>query len=327
MSAIKALPSQAPPAVVVPFSSPVADLLDPIPRIIPTGGISLLAGGPNVGKTALLAGILRQLRDGHPVFGHQPNPIPAIGVVAVDRRWATGAGMWFERAGYPDVLRYALLDDKTFDPRSLRRKFERTQRLLEMVDKLKLPPGGLVVPDPIGLFLGGNLNDYDSCGVACLEIRTGLRDRGLTMWATAHSAKLKADKHERYLRVQDQLLGSTAIAGFADTQMYLASPEEISQPYYAFLWHPHGAPPETFKLERDEQGLFVPYRGTDQGNCTRVLAYLPDDGSELAGAAWYERAAEIPISLATFKRVVEVLQERGRVRRTRRGVYCRVLEP
>lgn len=299
--------------------------LDPIPTILPYGGISLLAGGPNVGKTALLATLLRNLRDGRPVFGHQPSPLPGLGIIAVDRSWARGAGVWFERVGFGDITHYAMVDDRAFDPRGLRRKFERTLRLMEMIDTLQLPPGSLVIVDPIGLFLGGNLLDYDSCAVACLELRAMIRDRCLTLLATAHSAKLKADRDQRYLRLQDQLLGSTAIAGFSDTQLYLASPEEIGKPFYALLWHPHAAPPETFKLERDEQGLFVPYSGADEGNCTRVLQLFPDNGDEVSLASLRELAEAIPLSRASLFRVLETLVERERIVKVRHGVYRRVV--
>jgi AAA domain len=314
------------PVCQTPAELLAAELLatDPLPNIIPAGGISLLAGGPNVGKTALLATMLRHLRDGQPIFGHQPNPVSAIGMISADRGWVKGAGVWFRRAGFADILRYSMVDDRTFDPRSLRRKFERTARLMEMADTLKLPPKGLLCVDPIGLFLGGNLNDYDSCAVACHEIRAMLRDRDLTIWATAHSAKLKADKKDRYLRLQDQILGSTAIFGFSDTQMYLASPEEIQKPHYAFLWAPHSAPPETFALERDEQGLFVPYSGADQGNCTRVLALFPADEVEVSTRVLQELAEVIPLSRATLFRVLETLLDRGRIEKVRHGSYRRL---
>ena len=151
-----------------------------------------------------------------------------------------------------------------------------------------------------------------------------LRDRGLTMVATAHSAKLKADRKERYLRLQDQILGSTALFGFTDTQMYLASPEELQQPYYAFVWAPHASKPETFQLGRDEQGLFVPYEPQDEGNCTRVLELFPASCEEpITLAALTVLAADIPLSLATLKRVLEVLIERQRIARVKRGIYVR----
>jgi hypothetical protein len=298
---------------------------DPIPRIIPAYGISLLAGAPNVGKTALLATLARNFRDNKPIFGHQPCQLPAIGVINADRSWARGTGEWFNRVGFSEVRYYSMVDDLRFDPRSLRRKFERTQRLLEFVDKLKLPPDSLLLVDPISLFLGGNLIDYDSCAVACHEMRQMLHDRRLTMIATAHSAKLKADKHARYLRMQDQILGSTAIFGFSDTQMYLASPEETGEAYYTFLWHSHLAPPEAFRLGRDEQGLFVRYATVDEGNCGRVLALFPPPPAEVSFVELKQLALAIPLSSATLKRVLEVLVDRRRIERVRRGVYRQLL--
>jgi hypothetical protein len=297
---------------------------DPIPRIIPAYGISLLAGAPNVGKTALLAGMARSFRDGRLIFGHQPTPLPAIGVINADRSWARGTGEWFKRVGFADVRHYSMADDKLFDPRSLRRKFERTTRLAEFVAGLQLPPESLLLVDPVSLFLGGNLLDYDSCAVACHEIRQMLNTHLLHMIATAHSGKLKADKKDRYVRLQDQILGSTAIFGFSDTQMYLAAPEETGKSYYTFVWHSHMAPPEFFFLERDEQGLFVPYAGADQGNCTRVLALFPDDGTEITVGSLRELAEAIPLSRTTLFRVLETLVERERITKVKHGLYKRV---
>lgn len=312
---------------VVPLQHPETRRLipDPLRDIIPACGISLLAGAPNVGKTALLASLACHFRDQRPVFGHAPAAVAAIGVINADRGWERGAGVWFARAGFPDVRYYSMIDDPSFDPRSLRKKFDRTERFKEFVDRLALPKGSLLIADPISLFLGGNLLDYDTCAVACLEIRKALQLRSLTLIAAAHSSKLKADRKERYVRLQDQILGSTALFGFTDTQMVLAAPEETGKPYYTFVWHSHLVKPEFFYLERDEQGLFVPYSGADEGNCTRVLALLPDDGSEVAFAILQELAAAIPLSRRTLVRVLEVLVERERIEKVRHGVYKRKL--
>src|SRR6188508_3150130 len=90
---------------------------DPLPGILPQGGISLLAGAPNVGKTALIAGILRNFRDQRPIYGKQPAPVAAIGYVNADRSWARGSGVWFERVGYPEIPQYTMSDDATFNPK------------------------------------------------------------------------------------------------------------------------------------------------------------------------------------------------------------------
>jgi hypothetical protein len=302
-----------------------ADILIPdvIPYLLPGGGISILAGAPNIGKTAFLSTLVRDLRDHRLIFGHQPRPLPGIGVINTDRGWAKGAGLWFTRAGYGDVPHYSLSDDRNLSVKRLRRKLERTDMLFGFIDGLHLPPESLIYVDPISLFLGGNLLDYDSCAVACHEIRAYLRERRYTMLAAAHSAKLKADKRERYMRMQDQVLGSTAITGFTDSSLYLASPQETGKSYYTLVWHPHGAKEQTFHLERDAQGLFIPYTA-DVGTQARVLALFPATGAEISLAALAEYAEALPLSRATVKRALEALLDLGSVAHAGRGLYRRV---
>lgn len=312
-----------PPVCQAP-DAPSPPVPDVIPGRLPGGGISILAGAPNIGKTALLSTILRDLRDHRPIFGHEARALPGIGIVNADRGWSKGAGLWLARAGFPEVRYYSLADDTTFNPKRLRHKHERTDLLANFADRLELPPGSLLSVDPISLFLGGNLLDYDACMVACHEIRAYLRLRRYTLLATAHSAKLKADKRERYLRMQDQVLGSTAISGFTDSALYLASPAETGKSYYLLVWHPHGDKEETYSLERDDQGLFVPYSGVDGATQARVLSLFPAENVEISLAALVEYAEALPLSRATVKRTLETLIDRGSVERAGRGLYRRV---
>lgn len=304
-----------------------ATRLDLLPNIIPYGSVSLLSGAAGLGKTALLAGILKAFRDGTPIFGHQPNPVTDIGFINADRGWDRGAKVWFDRVGFPEIKHYSMPDDPHFDPRCLRKKFERTQRLAEFIDKLTMRPGGLLACDPMGLFLGGNLLDYDTCAVACHEIRSVLTKRELTMVATAHAGKLKADKKDRYARLQDQILGSSALLGFSDTQMVLASPEETGLSVYTFLWQSHLAPPETFLLDRDAQGLFKQVEASGEGSKAsgKILALFPEDGAEITLGTLAEQAEEIPYTLKTVQRSVQQLIAEGRVTKVRRGYYKRLV--
>jgi len=297
---------------------------DVIPYLLPGGGISILAGSPNVGKTALLATLVRDLRDQRLIFGHQPRALPGIGVINTDRGWAKGAGLWFARAGYGDVVYYSLSDDRTFNMKRLRKRLDRTDILFSFIDGLFLPPESLVYVDPISIFLGGNLLDYDACAIATGEIRAYLRERRLTMLAAAHSAKLRANKQDRYMRMQDQVLGSTAISGFTDSALYLASPQETGKAYYTLVWHPHGSKEERYYLERDEQGLFIPYTGVDTGTQMRVLALFPDNGGEVGLTALVEAAGAIPLSKATVKRGIDALLDDGTIERVKHGLYRRI---
>ena len=296
--------------------------LDPIPLIIPYGGISLLAGAPGAGKTTLLAGLFRAFRDGLRIFGHQPNPLSSIAVLSVDRSWSS-TKEWFARAGFPDIPYYSLADDPDFVKSRLRRKYDRINILGELLAKLPLKPGGLVAVDPLGMFLGGNLIDYDGCATACLEIRDLLRKRQLTMIGTAHAAKQRGSQQDRYVRLQDRILGSAAIYGFSDTQMYLASPQELEVAHYTFLWNPHLLPAETFHLTRNAEGLFVPFDSTDGGNLERLCVLLPEDGASWTFDQILQAARAIPLTRATVRRIVNKLIDEGRVRKVGHGLYAR----
>jgi len=224
--------------------------------------------------------------------------------------------------GFSEIPVYSMIEDPTFNPRMLRRKFERTQRLAEFIDKLRLPRGSLVYVDPLGLFLGGNLVDYDACAVACHEIRAVLRERGLLMLATTHTSKIKADQAARYLRMEDQILGSTALAGFSDTLMYLAAPEEVDRECYVLLIHPHMLKAQTFELQRDDNGLFVPYHGDAMTSAaSRVLAVLPTDGALVPVEQVCELAT--PMTVRTARRALQALVQAQLAERPVRGLYRR----
>lgn len=298
----------------------VAELLDPIPRIILANSVNLLAGAPGVGKTALLSWLLTRFSRQLPIFGYAVNPIPKVAIITTDRSWARSTRLWFDAVGFGDIVHYALLDDTTFNPRNLRKKFERITVLERCLDKLgDLPFGSLVAIDPAGIFLGGNMIDYDSCIVACAEMRALCLQRGVTVIGSVHSAKQKADTKDRYLRLQDRILGSTGLHGYTDTQMYLASPEETGERHYTFLWAPHHAPTELFSLGRDDQGLFVPWAESETVKTdSKILQILP---LEEPGLSFNEILVGAELSKTTGYRQLQDLVKSGRVVKVGHGRY------
>lgn len=323
-------PPRAPrPRNTTPPSDPFVPLFppDPIPGIILGGSVNLFASPPNTGKTALMATVTRALFLGQPVFGHQPNPIPKICVISLDRSWHQSSQLWYQLAGWKDVelAHYCLQDDLEFDVKRLMQKTRRMEVLRYALSKLgDLPVGTLILIDPITPFLGGNLMDYDACLVACTLLRRLCRELGITIIGISHAGKQKNDKKEQYRRLQDRIVGSTAQFGYTDTQMYLASPEETGEPHYTFLWHPHHRKPELIPLGRAENGLFVPYgEGKAEQDHQRILQYVP--GPESDGVGFGELVLQCEgLSRATVHRELQESLKAGTVERVGHGRYRKV---
>jgi hypothetical protein len=240
--------------------------------------------------------------------------------------------VWLDRAGYPEICAYSLCDDHNFRPERLEVKRQLIPILTEAIDHLNpLPPGSLVVVDPLGLFMGGNLNDYYACAVSMLRIRRLCQTRQITILGLAHAGKQKGDSRQQYRRLQDRIAGSTGQHGFGDTQMYLASPEETGDKWYTFLWHPHTAPAEEFKLGRDPAtGLFIPWQTAVMQEhakplvdaAQRLLDHIPTDGDGMSFAELIEWAeTERIASRKSIYRYLLELVDQGHVQKVSHGRY------
>lgn len=303
----------------LPDSAPrsQAPFPDLIPGIITHGSVNILAGASGVGKTCLLSTLLTRLGAGKDIFGTPSTAPTQIGYICADRGGAT-AQHWLTQAGSPPLTFYSLVDDPFFRTITLRNKFKLVEVLESLIDKLQLPPGGLVVIDPITLFMG-NPNDYQGCAIACIEIRRACIKRGLTLIGTAHASKQKSDAKSQYKRLQDRILGSAAQLGYGDTQMYLASPEETGEKFYTFLWHPHTAPAQVFPLGRDPQGMFVDYlEGTQAIQEGKILSAVAEVE---AGTSFAEILVLSEVPKTTVFRYLQELVKDGRILKVGHGRY------
>lgn len=313
---------------------------DPMPPVILQHSVNLLAGAPGTGKTAFLVHMVQTLQQRKPFFTLPAAPQPIYqAFIGADRSWDDSTRKWFDVQGIDaDAFpHYSLQDDRKFQKSRLRKKHERIAIFAECLERVspngsgEFPSPTLIYVDPLALFLGGNLLDYDTCLVACSELREICIDKGICIVGTAHAAKQKADKKETYLRLQDRILGSAALFGYTDTQLYLASPEETDRSTYTFLWAPHHAKSQMFAMTRDDQGRFIPVDGQPLestaagGKAPKPLADVdwllalltePKKATELV-----EAGEERSVSRMTVYRRLNALVEQGRVRQVARGTY------
>jgi hypothetical protein len=304
-----------------------------------------LAGAPHLGKTTLLAGWCAAWRDGRPICGHQTNPPPKIGVLAGDRGWQS-TQQWFAKAGYPDIAHYSLRDCQTTPWETFRSHWRQIPTYLATcLDQLDLPPGSLVIVDPLALWIAGNVNDYKACAIGLGQIDQIIRPRELTLIMVHHQGKQKGGAENRYIRPQDRILGSAALIGYSDTTIYMLGPEDLSTDrhpvdYWGLGWLPHNAPAETFYFDRDAQGLFIPHVGSREDleepvtpprrieapqldlHQAIVSAIPPEEGITTADLLRYAETV-LQISRATLFRHLRDLEARGAIVRTDRGTIQR----
>ena len=316
---------------------------DPLPPILLGGSVNVFAGASGTGKTALLAGWAVALRDKTPICGYLPGQIRKIYVISADRSYIQSTKLWFALAGWGDIPAYSLQDDLGFNLARLRKRSDRVSILQHCIDTLSVEPWSVVIVDPLGLFLGGNLLDYDTCLVACSEIRRICQRRQFTILGLAHASKQIADPKRRYLRLQDRIAGSTAIFGYSDTQIYLAAPEELSTPkhpidHYTLYWNPHHSPSETFALQRTSEGLFGPAEKIIDARPTNALTQLERAASimewitDLPGGTNYGDLASLVLRHPTLnctndrmlRRWIAALIDAGMIERVGHGSYKQV---
>jgi hypothetical protein len=292
---------------------------DPLSPVLLGGTINLIAGAPGAGKSTFLAWLSRQVRDRLPLWGRNWGQVPWQGIICADRSWYRSTKLWFALEGMQDIPAYSLQDDEGFSKARLRHQHQRIAVFEHCLTQLspnrdgKFPLGSLIYVDPLSIFLGGNLLDYDKCMVACAEIREMALERGITIIGTAHSSKQRANKQDRYLRLQDRILGSTALFGFTDTQMFIAAPGEVDETvdYYCFLWHPHHAPAQTFRFDRDTQGRFVSGEPLD-----RPVEAQPEPLAELP--EWLAIAMIDPRSFLELIEIAFTVEQWSRAKLNRR---------
>lgn len=327
-------------------ASPAAQYPDPIPGIIAFQSLTVFAGAPGVGKTALLADLCARWRDGRSIFGRAvAPPVGGFYYLAADRQWASHA-IWFERVGFAEIPHYSLVDDRSVSLVDLQKAHQAHQLFDRCLDQLDPPPGAHVFVDPVSpLFINGNPNNPRDVARSMIGFSRRCSERRINITVVGHFSK-QGKAEDRYTRPQDRISGSGAFVGFSDTQMYMCDPEKdakLKQPYHLFGWVPRHAPPEDFKLTRNELGLFVPYQGSETEERTAPAAEPVSDGGRAGAqdrlilelftqptetrASLSEHLVEqgLLLSPATLTRILDRLVKEHKIMRLGRGTYKRLL--
>lgn len=155
--------------------------------------------------------------------------------------------------GIPDnkIQFYSIVNDKAIHENEL---LAPKMLLEKILDKKFTIDFDLLVIDPIGLFINGNLNSYQTVARSMMILNRIAIEKNITIIGTHHSTKAK---HEvKFRRPQDRISGSSALLGYSGTQMVLVPTDEDDTPYDTFYIISHTHEPMKIEMERGQNGYF-----------------------------------------------------------------------
>lgn len=208
-----------------------------LPNFIPAGGCGLLVAAPKVGKTRIAIEMTLGLATATKPLGvstRKPQPVGFLSLEDGDYLFATRLNTSLNR----DKGRFQyhwdghIKPDMSWEPpqpMSLYTMFneadlstpEDQQRLLETILKYELR---LVVIDTLSMAIGkANVSDSKDMYSILKPLKRIAQTTGCAIMFIHHTRKRQFEKGET---VQETILGSTALHGWADFILSLASPEE-----------------------------------------------------------------------------------------------------
>lgn len=286
-----------------------------IDGLIPEREVSLLAGPSGGSKTTWLFQTLQLWRAGQPVHGHGSHPCPFV-YISVDRSQES-AEETMERVGI-DPKTVPLVRGVEDDVIGIEQAMQLSRVLVPDVRFFIIDGFATLVP-------GGKTNDYATVAKFLRGITRMCKKHDITILGIVHAAKTK--ENEKYLNPRERILGSVAWAGFSETLFFIepTAPDNAVDKNRLLEILPRQAAQEKFELELDGRGRLIPStrRVTVDNDLVAFLDQIPADGEFSAD----ELAARLRIGRTKVYSLLERLQDNSAVKRMKRGIYCRVVNP
>lgn len=289
--------------------------------ILPRGEVSILSGASGAGKSTIIVQLLAAIQNGEDAFfNHRINHPVRVAYLAADRTWDSYAEL-AARAGLDprQIQVRSVVDDLTINVDRL--EHDSMRLLYDLVSAFERPD--LVVVDPMVVFLGVDPNKYNAVAPRLIKLGRWCKQHGFTILATHHATKARTDYS--FKRPQDRISGSSALLGFTSSQLFLSAADEIGKPYSEFTAVNHNDPPETIRLARDTNGLFVPFEDTAISKPLVGVIMQAVTNSTGASASRSKLQVDTRIDPQTLDHVLDYLVASNMLRANAKGEFRQVV--
>jgi len=259
----------------------------------------MLAGASGSGKTTVALQCVRQMQDDLPNW---------LGLHGAGVAWITAdraAEQTVKKAkdiGIEIVEFYDLVGDNSIPIPKLRGWLKQNpDGLLNHILRRFKKTYDILVIDPIGVFIGGDMNSYQDVLISLLPISRRAHEKRIAILGITHSPK--QSQGHGYGKPQDLILGSNAFQGYCDTLHILL--DKPGDPIKTLYTRSHTAPETWVKL--CQQGAWFTDDPMDfpTGTTDETTELPPVSKSEVV--EWM--CKEFNLSRATVYRILKKMGE------------------
>lgn len=275
------------------------------------GEIHILNGASGSGKTTILMQALSKWERGEE-FPMMFDASSCAYLVA--DRSEEQALSFVKRLGLQKVEVYGFVGDPTF-PMSLLKDAEALMK--ECFKKLKRK-FDLLILDPLMPFMRiRNSKDMTAVMESLIPLTRLARAMNITIVGVHHATKTRSDF--TFLRPQDRISGSSAFQGYSCDQMTLIEGIERGEHYHMLSITSHFAPEETYTLDRDCNGFFIPV--PEEELKLGKLRHVFKQKGKVSSKDLISFAENLGISKSTLYRELKKLRVDGSLSKEKHGMY------
>lgn len=282
-----------------------------IDKVLPAEEVHIIGGPSGSGKTRFAFRLIQSWAKGEQFHGHVCHPVP-FAYVSCDRSLdsvkRTLDDLAIPHTAFPI---YSDVDDNLNNIESVIVKIRAAHPKVEV----------LFIDGFLSLLPGGKINEYGTVSSWLKSLNRTCKKLHITLVGIVHTSKVK--EGEAYLNPREQLMGSAAFAGFADTIIVLKpmDVEEITTQRRRLWLLPRGSAAELYEYEFNGKGELLPVAPLPPSDPSARIRGFLREMKRGETFTFDEVFGLCKISRSQVHRILGTLSRAGLIERLKKGEY------